>query len=286
MENLSPFLHDLRISSLGLGASRFGSVTGSTSKEAEWLIKLALENGVTFFDTATSYGQGDSERILGKVLRGKDDLCVVSKIGKVVPTKARLLRPAKPLLRMMGRRSSNLKGQVQQSRGSQLPVCFQIPYLQKQIDDCRRRLGMTCVPMVMLHSPSVTELERGDAIKFLEKQQALGNIRAVGVSVDDASTAKVALNDSRVCAVQLPYHEDANEMDLLLSKANDCGKLIIAREIFHGVRSLNSKDRSAFITRNLKRSLANDSIGVSLVGTINSKHLLDLLKNWKDLTRS
>lgn len=53
----------------------------ATPKEAEASVKTALERGITAFDTAEGYGDGESERRLGKALGNrKDDVIIISKI--------------------------------------------------------------------------------------------------------------------------------------------------------------------------------------------------------------
>jgi myo-inositol catabolism protein IolS len=47
------------------------------------LLRTALENGITTFDTAEGYGDGRSERIVGQALKDVRDRCVIaSKVGK------------------------------------------------------------------------------------------------------------------------------------------------------------------------------------------------------------
>ena len=56
------------LSLLGLGLSKYGSFAGIGKNQSESLIKFALDNGITYFDTAPTYGQGDSERYLAAVI--------------------------------------------------------------------------------------------------------------------------------------------------------------------------------------------------------------------------
>ena len=51
-------------------------------QEADRLVKTALEGGIMAFDTAESYGDGESERRLGKALNSwKNDVLIISKIN-------------------------------------------------------------------------------------------------------------------------------------------------------------------------------------------------------------
>ena len=66
----------LRVSRVALGCSRLGTrVCGSDAVD---LVKTAYDAGITFFDTADVYGDGDSERLLGTALDGVRDTCVVA----------------------------------------------------------------------------------------------------------------------------------------------------------------------------------------------------------------
>src|SRR5215212_775617 len=73
----------LEISEMGFGCSRLGRVLGGTDDpEITATLLSAWEQGVNFFDTADSYGQGQSERTLGKVFSGKrDQVILASKAG-------------------------------------------------------------------------------------------------------------------------------------------------------------------------------------------------------------
>ena len=70
--------------SIALGAMNFGKRTPAA--EAERIVARALDRGITFFDTANAYVDGESERILGQALRGRRDGCTVAtKVGAARP---------------------------------------------------------------------------------------------------------------------------------------------------------------------------------------------------------
>ena len=58
---------DLKVSEIGLGAMIFG--WKSNLKTAKAIVDLSAERGVNFIDTSNSYGQGNSEIVLGKILK-------------------------------------------------------------------------------------------------------------------------------------------------------------------------------------------------------------------------
>ena len=66
-----------------LGARMFGASENTDHSECMKIIHEALENGINFIDTADVYSQGDSERIVGKALKGRrDDVILATKANK------------------------------------------------------------------------------------------------------------------------------------------------------------------------------------------------------------
>ncbi len=73
----------LRVSAVGLGCMGMSEFYGPTvESESIRTLHLALDQGVTFFDTADMYGHGGNERLLGRALRGhRDDVVIATKLG-------------------------------------------------------------------------------------------------------------------------------------------------------------------------------------------------------------
>ena len=72
---------DLEISRVGLGCNNFGSRLDRDATAA--VVNAALDAGITFFDTADTYGGGDSERFLGDVLADRrGEVVIASKFGQ------------------------------------------------------------------------------------------------------------------------------------------------------------------------------------------------------------
>jgi aryl-alcohol dehydrogenase-like predicted oxidoreductase len=89
---------DIESSVIGFGcAPILGAVDSKTAKEA---INLALELGVNHFDLARSYGYGEAEKFVGKLLMpNRKNIVISSKFGIKANFKAKLFRPLKPLAR-------------------------------------------------------------------------------------------------------------------------------------------------------------------------------------------
>lgn len=75
----------VRVSAMCLGSMMFGD--RCSESEAERVIAQAVDSGVTFIDTAASYGNGQTETILGRLLKGRRDrLFVATKVNHQDPS--------------------------------------------------------------------------------------------------------------------------------------------------------------------------------------------------------
>jgi aryl-alcohol dehydrogenase-like predicted oxidoreductase len=83
-----------KISAIGLGTWQFGSKDWGYGKpyaerEAQAIVRRAIELGVTLFDTAEIYGLGRSERILGQAIaERREDVFLATKLLPVLPVPA------------------------------------------------------------------------------------------------------------------------------------------------------------------------------------------------------
>src|SRR5881227_4182950 len=84
----------IRVSAIGFGAWAIGGAAEASGVPIGWgrtsddeslaAIRRARDLGVTFFDTADSYGFGRSESLLGIVLsRKRSDVVISTKVGVV-----------------------------------------------------------------------------------------------------------------------------------------------------------------------------------------------------------
>jgi aryl-alcohol dehydrogenase-like predicted oxidoreductase len=74
------FQTDKNISCIGIGALHFGTFTNE--ENARLIIDFAIEEGVNYFDTAPMYGNSNSEKILGSILKkNRKKVMIGSKIG-------------------------------------------------------------------------------------------------------------------------------------------------------------------------------------------------------------
>lgn len=90
--------NDIESSVIGFGcAPILGAVDAKKAKEA---ISFAMELGVNHFDLARSYGYGEAEQFVGRLLiPNRKNLVISSKFGIKANFKAKLFKPLKPIAR-------------------------------------------------------------------------------------------------------------------------------------------------------------------------------------------
>jgi aryl-alcohol dehydrogenase-like predicted oxidoreductase len=132
--------------SLALGCMNFGKRTPAA--ESERIIRRALERGVRVFDTANAYNDGESERILGRALRGSEAI-IATKVG-------------------FGRVAGKPEGL---SRAAIL----------RAADESRSRLGRDRIDVYYLHVPD-HQTPITESLAAMAELRDKGAIGAVGVS--------------------------------------------------------------------------------------------------------
>ena len=166
------------VSAIGLGCMGFSQSYGpsGTHEEAVALIRAAVEQGVTFFDTAEAYGPWANEELVGEALapyRGQ----------VVIATKFNMLFDA------------DGKPQGQISRPDQV---------RSAAEGSLRRLGVETLDLYYLHrvNPAVPIEEIAGAVADLV---ADGKVRNFGMSEAAAATVRRAHAVQPVTAVQSEY---------------------------------------------------------------------------------
>jgi len=215
---------------LGLGCSRIGSFGNSASlRDIRALLERSLDLGVNLLDTADIYGQGDSEREIGRLLAGRRDKAfVVTKVGKRFSRRMQLMRPLKPLLKpLLAMAKSAVVGQ----RDANLATDFSPEHVTAAAEASLRRLNFDSVDALLLHSPPAAEITPavGEALVGLKKA---GKVRHFGISCDDLPALKAALEIPGVELLELPLDviDQAIEMRLTdVIRKRSIG--VLAREV-------------------------------------------------------
>ena len=266
-------MDDRRISRLGLGCSRIGSFNNPLpDRDALRLVQSALDMGVRVLDTANVYGQGDSERVIGRALKGRrDDAFVVTKCGMSFSPRMYLLLPLKPLLRpllrpLLARRSGGggaASGVATAQRAAALRRSFAPAALIASLEGSLRRLGLEDVDALLLHSPDAAALADPAIAATLARLKQAGRVRHFGVSCDDADSLHAALAMPGLTMLQLPWPLVADGQANALAER---GLVVQVREVIRLQPALAPEVAVA-------RALSTAGVGTVLVGTHSQAHL-------------
>ncbi len=256
---------------LGLGCSRIGSFSNAmTSAETLRLLEYALDLGVTLFDTADIYGQGDSERAIGRLLRRRDDKAfVITKVGKTFSAKMRLLRPIKPLVKPLLRRwASGGKG-ITARREGVMGADFSAAAIKRAVDASLRRLNVDAVDAVLLHSPNARELANAEVGDVLARIKRAGKIRHFGIACDDAEALAAALAFDGLDLVEIP-------VDILQGMDRSTQRAIRDRRIGVVVREVIRYRGESTPCAAVRAVTRHPLVTTAVVGTGSRRHLRQL----------
>jgi aryl-alcohol dehydrogenase-like predicted oxidoreductase len=176
----------IEVSALGFGCWAIGgewqAVDGQPlgwgkvdDEESVRAVRRALDLGVTFFDTADTYGAGHSERVLGRALgKHRADVVVATKWGNVFDEATRTLT---------GSDASRT-------------------YLRRALTASLRRLGTDYVDLYQFHLSDAGPEQAAPLREACEELVREGLIRAYAWSTDDPERAAVFAEGPHCAAVQ------------------------------------------------------------------------------------
>ncbi|MFD0567007.1 aldo/keto reductase [Kitasatospora saccharophila] len=192
------------VSVIGLGTWQLGADWGVVLEDdALAVLEAAADAGVTFFDTADVYGDGRSEQLIGRFLKGRGrggdagELTVATKLGRRLP---------------------------------QLPENYNLANFRAWTDRSRRNLGVERLDLVQLHCPPTAVYSDDEVFDALDTLVAEDVIAAYGVSVETCAEALTAIARPGVASVQIilnPFR--LKPLDEVLPAAEKAGVGIIAR---------------------------------------------------------
>jgi aryl-alcohol dehydrogenase-like predicted oxidoreductase len=227
---------ELRPSEVGFGCARIGGVFhGSSRKEIVALLRQSFDHGITFFDTADMYTQGESERLVGEALHDvRRDVIIASKFGYQLPRQKRLVGRFKPLVKPVVARLGLSRHRIYAGlRGSVSQQDFSPTYIRSAVEASLRRLRTDYIDIYQLHDPSVDVLGGGEFVEALELLKQQGKIRHWGVACQQPEEAVIALRYRTLGSIQigLSVLEQA-ALDAAIPAAAERGVGVIARQVF------------------------------------------------------
>jgi aryl-alcohol dehydrogenase-like predicted oxidoreductase len=185
---------------VGLGAWQLGADWGAVDEaDALATIAAAVDAGMTFIDTADVYGDGRSERLIGRFLaeRRPAGLTVATKMGRRVP---------------------------------QDPSRYTAENFRAWTDRSRQNLGVDTLDLVQLHCPPDPVYSSDAVFAALDELVAQGRVAACGVSVETCAQALAAIARPGVATVQIILNAFRHKpLEEVLPAAAEAGVGIIAR---------------------------------------------------------
>jgi aryl-alcohol dehydrogenase-like predicted oxidoreductase len=172
---------ELQVTRLALGGFPFGGVnrardwdpfTPAGRAQAVETIHAALEAGITLFDTAPGYGDGNSESIYGEALKGRRDaITLATKVGY---------------------------------RGSAVDV-------RASVEASLRRLDTDVIDVLQFHGGMYTQEEvrhlfDDGLVAMLETLRAEGKVRFLGFTVEEPWTARPLIASGAFDVMQVRYN--------------------------------------------------------------------------------
>ena len=188
------------VSAVGLGTWQLGADWGDVNEsDARAVLDAAVDSGVTFFDTADVYGEGRSEKFIGRYLSDNPghDIFVATKMGR---------------------------------RVDQLAKNYNLDAFRQWTDRSRKNLGVDRLDLVQLHCPPTAVIDNDAIFDALDSLVAEDRIASYGVSVEESAQAVNALRRPALASIQIIINAfRLKPFDEVIPKAAAAGVSIIAR---------------------------------------------------------
>jgi len=183
---------EIEVSTIAFGAWAIGGWLwgGADSKDAVKAMEVAIDNGMTTIDTASVYGFGLSEELVGKAIKGK--------------------RAKVQVLTKFGMSWNGTKGEYffdsKDNSGNSIKI-YKHSSKEKVIEDCDsslKRLNTDYIDLFQIHWPDATT-PVAETMEALEILIGKGKIRAGGVCNYSAELVKEADSVFSIASNQVPY---------------------------------------------------------------------------------
>lgn len=247
---------------LGLGLIGIGREWGFAKsqipdeKSVLKFLEYAFNLGITFFDTAASYGL--SEERFGRFLRlltteERSRIMVATKFGD----------------------HWNAGSQTAFIDHSREALC-------KSLDNSLRHLGK--IDILQLHRPNPAVLKSDDVRQAFEYARKQG-ITVMGASVSDLESGNIACDDDLFSVIQLPYNSANKKLETIIDKTKEKNKLLLINRPYNMGETMQSPVTSPDGVRIEAFRLIIDKKfrGVVLTGTKSEKHLRE---NWESFQKA
>lgn len=201
----------IEISELGLGCMSLGT----DYKKAQPIIESAIDNGITYFDTADIYDQGVNEEIVGKALKkyqNRDDIVIGTKVGNRLTDDGHMTwDPSKK-------------------------------HIKESVKGSLKRLGLNHLDLYQLHGGTIDD-PLDETISAFDELKQEGYIRAYGISSIRPNVIDYYLKNSQIETLMSQFNLIDNRPESLINDVHDKQVKILARgPVFKGLLTSKSID--------------------------------------------
>jgi aryl-alcohol dehydrogenase-like predicted oxidoreductase len=169
------------VSALGFGCASLGSIVSET--QGLRALGYAFERGVSWYDVAPAYGDGEAEGIVGKFLSGRRDrVAICTKFGVPRPVVSPLMRLLRPVARGMAKalpRLSRMK-----ASGSRIwnKDRLHAEQIEASVIESLRRLRTDYIDVLALDEPSPQDCTNEGISRELRRIVDKGYVRCVAIA--------------------------------------------------------------------------------------------------------
>lgn len=191
---------DINVSEVGFGAWQLGNGAdwgGPSEMESIKLVHRALEAGCILFDSAPPYAAGESERILGKALKGRRrEAIICTKFGYFPDWE----------------------------------VDFSSKGLMRSLEESLMRLQTDTIDILLMHSPqNQNDFQNLETYATLERLKQEGKIRAYGASIDSSQDISWLAQNTQSEVIETCFNIFAQEPRLSFTEAKEAGIGFLAK---------------------------------------------------------
>ena len=165
------------VSWISLGTWQVGGKWGSDFDHgnADRILNLAVDKGINFIDTADVYGNRESEKAIGSLLKNRsEEIYVATKCGR---------RTAKPT-----------------DNG------FTPEGIRQFVEDSLKNMQLETLDLIQLHCPPTEVYYRPEIFELFDRLKEEGKIRNLGVSVEKVEEGLKAIEYDNVTTVQIIFN--------------------------------------------------------------------------------
>lgn len=206
------------VSEISLGTWQVGGTWGEpfSHENADQILNDAVDAGINFIDTADVYGDGESEKAVGRLVRSRSEpIYVATKCGR------------------------QLQPHINES--------YQPAVLRQFVENSLRNMQLDTLDLIQLHCPPTEVFYRPEIFELFDRLKEEGKIQHLGVSVEKVEEGLKAIEFPNVTTVQIIFNlfrQRPAELFFQEAKRRDIGVIVrvpLASGLLTGKFSANTQ---------------------------------------------